>query len=89
MGQESRFSGSSGLCGPSYMDLALKKGHPRGKGGRRTGNYRAAFWPVPELAALFPELGLLLAALLAGAASRVSLGQEWKNNPRLPRIEGR
>lgn len=71
------------------MDLALEKGHPCEKGGRSTGNYRAALWPVPEHAALFPELDLLLAALLAGAASRVSLGQGWKNNPRLPSREGR
>lgn len=71
------------------MDLALEKGHPREKGGRSTGNYRAALWPVPEHAALFPELDLLLAALLAGAASRVSLGHGWKNNPRLPSREGR
>lgn len=71
------------------MDLALEKGHHREKGGRSTGNYRAALWPVPEHAALFPELDLLLAALLAGAASRVSLGQGWKNNPRLPSREGR
>lgn len=71
------------------MDLALEKGHPREKAGRSTGDYRAALWPVPEHAALFPELDLLLAALLAGAASRVSLGQGWKNNPRLPSREGR
>lgn len=57
--------------------------------GKDLGTASCSFWPFPELAALFPELGLLLAALLAGAASRAPLGPGWKNNPRLPRREGR